>query len=274
MFGEGVLVILSNYRRPQNLPACIAAWRGQSVLPAKIVVVDNSPVKDFGNKEPPLGWFNGTQPREIYPDMEFLGAHDVWRFTTNSGCPCKLAPAMLLYGHRYVLFADDDLLPGSRAIEHAMEAATALQDRFSTLGFINRRFRMDLPPGERYSGRCTVAASDRPMPCDLTCQVHLVRADMVHCAVVLRNNLLARSRDNPDIPALVGIHDDFLLCMGVQRATSWPSYVLPASDDSERWLVRTRLDEQGSAVWRRPDHFAERERMVELSLAAGWRSLA
>jgi hypothetical protein len=252
---SGTLVVLTNYRRPVNVPLCLQAWRNQTAKPAKIVLVDNSP---------------GEGP-ETYPS--FSGADDVWRFRENLGPPCRFAPALALFGYRYVLFADDDFLPGKRAMEFLLETAAKVEDRFATIGQQGRNFRLGLPgqrydSGQRYDWRSKPVRNDSgPVSCDITCNAHLVRADLLHHLLTFRLDLLAHAEDAKH---LVAVHDDFLLCLGIQMGTAWPSLVVPVEKDPEQRLLKESLSEQGVAVWKRPEHFAERSRMVDLALAVGW----
>lgn len=223
---------------------------------------------------------------------------DVWRWAENSGCPCHLAPALMLYGHRYVLFADDDFLPGTRAVENLLECAERVDDRFATIGQVGRRLSLthrEVPcnPANPNQFKLEVAAvydrrDVRRQPgemtkVDLTCRSSLVRADTVLNVPMFRYNLLMTTRAGnlkgfsvEEVERLVGVHDDFLKCVAIQLKSNGqlPSYVIPATDDPERNLIARELPNGHESVWRRPGHYAERDRWAQLALACGWRSQA
>ena len=268
-----VLVILTNYSRPQNMSRVIASWRDQTV-PCKIVVVDNTFVGDKEKKlRPDEERCGGIIVPEKYPYW-MLGAtrqaDDVWRWTENSGCPCWLAPAVMLYGHRYVLRADDDFLPGRRAVEYLLDTARTLKDEFTTIGQIGRRAESGATAYVYHRGN--VPRETYAVRTDLTCRVSFMRAEVPMMALAWRN-LLLKEHPSEETSRLVGVHDDFLLCCGAQRMTGWPSYVIARTDDPETELVKTEIPNGPEACYKRPNHYAERETMVALSVRAGWRSL-
>lgn len=256
MYGNGVLVVLNHYNRPQNMPQLISAWKSQSVRPSSLVVVDNT----IGECQP------------AYPNPIFAGADDVWRWKINAGCAAHFAPALTLHGHKYVLFADDDVLPGRRAVEYLLETASFLQDRFATIGQEGRNFLLDQPAGKRYSGRSCPVRSTVPIKTHITCQAHLVRADSMVGVLHFRQALLDAYREEAD--RLCKTHDDFLLCLGAQSVSHYPCYVNPVESEPSQCLIASRVGASDTtAVYRRPTHFAERARMVDMSLEIGWRPL-
>lgn len=256
---ERVLLVISNYKRPTNIPLCLKAWKDQSVVPY-IVVVDNSPCP------------TDEQLPERYPNPIFEGADDVWRWTLNLGCPARFAPALCLYKHRYCIFADDDLIPGPRAIEHCLLVASSLGDRFSTLGQIGRLIDTHRPEGKRYvSGNCpTDPLSLRE--CDITCRCYMVQTRLLHHMLTFRRYLYDTIVTDDD-SKLLDIHDDILMSLGLQWSTGHNSYVIPKAPNPEYHLIARNLDEGTSAVWKRPTHFVERNRMVDVCLMAGWSPL-
>jgi hypothetical protein len=246
-----VLLILNNYRRPQNFPRIIEAWKQQTV-PPRIVVVDNSPA-DSGP----------------YPSPLFAGADDVWRFADNAGCSSHFAPAFIVNeSFEFVLFADDDLLPGKGAIEYAVNCADKVGCCFSTIGQCARKFELENAPGGKYNPRLGPLPSDKYMVrCDTTCRVHLVRYDLLHHILAFKHKLL--SMFNKRARAVVGLHDDLLMSLGIQLGTGYSSYILPVTEPENR-LIKTDLDDD-VALWRRPNHRAERCDFVDMAIAAGWR---
>ena len=256
--GDGVLVVLNNYARPQNMSRIIDAWKGQTAKPARLVVVDNTQFGDYVCGE--------QYPRDI-----LHGSDDVWKWQDNCGCFAHLAPALVLTGYKYILLADDDVVPGLRAIEHLLRTAKFLDDAFATLGQEGRLFLLDQPPGKRYSGRsCPVRSTTESVKTHITCQAHLVRADLVHGVLQLRTALINRFGD--EAVQLCKVHDDFLLSLGTQCISPYPSYVIPRTRDAADELIAERPGcSDSTSVYKRPTHFAERARMVDMCLEVGWR---
>lgn len=251
---DNVLVVLTNYSRPQNMGKVIQAWRNQTHIAKHIVIADNAPV------------FNTTSI--------FNGADDIWMWERNSGCPCHFYPALSYtpFDYPYIIFADDDLLPGDSAIEVLLNNAYALDNKFSTIGQIGRTFLLDQPQGKRYSGRNMAARKVfSPVETHLTCRAHMIRTEYLPHVLSFRNRLSLHSREGN---RLAQIHDDFLLCMGIQIATKYPSYLTPIDRNIEisSALIRHDLDDN-KAVWRKPGHWEDRNRMVDLSLELGWKPI-
>lgn len=360
MSGQDVLVVLMNYARPQNMPRVVSAWKNQSEKPGRLIVVDNSPSN-------PSEYTVGG--KEGYPGWQFDGADDVWRFTDDLGCFGRLAPALVTPGYGYTLFADDDLLPGPKALEGLLHWAGELRGDFATLGQLGRRIDFAAPAGKRYVTRNWPRDTSGPVQVDLTCRVHLCQSHLLPDAVRFRSELLrgaARrnesreydslaikserrsgkvvcpgcdgtgrishqwakeawlqdggtgqrklsgggigyvywTKDGREIPfmavngpcgvcggekvvvnpprlpsspqedlaavqKMLTVHDDILLAVSSQECNGPPSYVIPVGDP-ERELIAVDLDD-GKGLWRRPGHFAERNAVVDLCVAAGWK---
>ena len=265
-----VLVVLTCYSRPQNMPQVIDAWNRQTV-PVNVIVVDNrkwTPI-DFETYQ------GDTESIEEYPCSQLSGNGydaplDVWRWMENSGCPCWLAPAIMLgHKYKYIVRADDDLLPGKRAVEHLLKTAYVCDDDFSTIGQVGRRFTED--KYNRSNVKQWPFCDSKMTRVDLTCRALMVKSrDVIH-AFDFRQQLL--DTGEPDAAKLVDVHDDFLICMGVQLATEHPSYITSYTDDDETQLVKTDIPNGPESCYKRPGHYEERQRMVELSRMVGWRSL-
>lgn len=245
------------------MPQVIRAWREQTVQPGRIVVMDNSPPDKTGGGD---RFISGEQ----YPNPQFRGADDVWRSTMNLGCPCHFYPALALFDFKYVMFADDDFLPGPGALSNLLGAAKALEDRFVTIGEVGRDFLLGNAVGRRYSGRNQPAVKEGGIvPVHLTCRSHLVRSDLLYHFIPFRQRLVEmygfEGRD------LASVHDDFLMCMGIQLAIGFRSYLVGKTVDPMNRLFMRELDTEGDGLWKRPNHFAERNKMVDMSLGVGWK---
>ncbi len=247
-----VLVVLTCYSRPQNLERLVGAWKEQSIS-TDVVVVDN----------------RKAMKEQTYYIPE--GAKDTWRMTENLGCPCRFYPALALYQYKYAVMADDDLEPGPLAVGNFVGTAIELNDEFSTLGQVGRVIRVREPVGARYSGRtCPTRSSTKPVPVDLTCRVHMIKTADVPHVFTFRANLLAKGGD---ANRLCGIHEDMLQSFGIQTGTGYPSYLV-ANVGPNSEPMRTELDTGKDGLWKRPDHFKERNRMVDLCMDAGWSPIA
>ncbi len=250
---DGVLLVLINYTRPHNMSTVLKAWREQTVLPT-IVVVDNSPIQESKFE---LTSFLADNSGEQYPKPALQDADDVWRISKNLGCSCRFYPALALHHHKYVLFADDDHLPGKRAVEYLLFTAEVLKDRFTSIGQMGRDFR-DTTPYYLYK---SVMKSCNPVQCDMVYRSQFFRQDLVHHIFPLRSMLADKVN--------VDIHDDLLLNLGLQMGTGFPTYVTAAEKSQDDMVVATNLDQTG-AVCSRPEHLKERNRFVEEARNCGW----
>ncbi len=264
-----VLVILTNWKRPQNMPVVIDAWREQSLAPAAVVVVDNSPAATVVHEY--LGELEGPWMREGYPNVRFEGVDDVWRMKTNIGPLCRLWPALAMAPqYDYALFADDDFLPGREGLLAAVQAAKFVNDKFATIGQEGRTFltpqenRQLNSPGWCYKFGNTPRLADGPQIVDCTVRCHLVLATHLPRVLRFREKLPAE---------LCESHDDLTMCLGLQVDPGYPSYILPASS-LERQLIKENLPgcNGPESCWKRPDHLTQRSQFINLAYGAGWRS--
>lgn len=269
--GSGILVVITNYSRPQNLPSVIQAWREQTVT-SKIVVVDNSPPPkpgvEFVTAEP--------YPNKLFQGVEHKNgrADDVWRMGTNFGCPCHFYPALAEYKFRYVMFVDDDFIPGSKALAKLLGFAEASGGRFASIGQFDaaRNFLLSMQPGKRYSGRSVPHCSPNSwVKAHITCRGHLVRQDLLYHAIPFRNKLVEKFGGEAE--NLCNIHDDFLMCLGIQMGTGFCSWMGGKPEDQDERLYKVNLDTPNdkTSLWKRPTHFQERSRLVDMALEIGWK---
>jgi hypothetical protein len=247
------MVVLLNYARPQNMPALIKAWKEQSNPPRRVVVVDNSPKNT-------TSW---RTPFDIQPD-------DVWKVGQNHGCPIRWAPALFYLDVRYVLFPDDDFIPGNKALEHLLDTAALLKGEFAVLGESGRTMSLEAPPGRRYKYGDSTRSMVAPVPCHTTVRCYLTRCQDLVDALVFRTRLL-NLVCKPDDLFLLGIHDDLIANVGIQHLTRWHSYMVPISDDPEKKVIKVEIPTGQESLHRRnPNHLRDRNRMVDLCLEAGW----
>ena len=254
-----VLVMLTNWKRPGNLVPIARAMRAQSV-PVKIVVADNHPPVLAGADDP------FALPAEV-ADL----ADDVWRWTTNAGPPCRFAPALMRHDCKYTLFYDDDMVPGPRAVEHLLRTADQLDGQFATIGEIGRRFHGDAGSGELSYVSRNIRCRAHPVAVDMTCRAHFVRSSTIIGAIHLKWAMLsiAHFSSTPNkVAEAVAIHDDILLCLGIQRDLGCPSYLIPQPTSSNT-LKQSQLPSPW-AVGARTEHITQRTSLIWWAEMAGW----
>lgn len=257
---QQVLVVLSHFRRPENLWPILKAVMGQTVKPTKIAIVDNSGMIDT----PSL------------PPDSLRHRVEVWSFPDPGGPTARWIPALMELDCRYTLFLDDDLLPGPRAIEHCLATAATLGDRFSTIGQIGRM--LTGPEGAEYVKRNVGLWDGKPRPVDMTCRGHFVKTSVVRTALFFREALQVLAKGSPEEISnkAATVHDDLFLSLGRQwpsGATATPCYLLPQAPPE--FMIRMKdLPDGGVGVSKRPEHRDERNKIVRACKSIGWESLA
>lgn len=243
-------VIVSNWRRPDNVVRILEALRNQTAPFDRIIVVDN-------------GRENGT----AVPVEARDGVH-YWDFPDMGiGPPCRFLPALLDRNCLYTLFIDDDMLPGPGMHKHLQETADSLHGKFATIGEIGRIYGQS-ELGYEYR-RMDVRRSSSPVKVDLTCRAHFVSTrDVIH-ALTLRNRVddaFINGRGADDLFR----HDDILLCCGIQLATNEASYLTPKTEP-DKSIEMLKLPEP-HAMWHRPKHMETRSRLIRRAAHLGWNS--
>lgn len=235
------------------MPAVFSAWNEQS-LTHDTVLFDNAPLKKS------LACFVDVLPLDL----------NIWRVPGNLGCAGHLAPAYALaYLYEYIVFADDDFVPGPSALWKLVGEADALKkEGFATLGYYGRKFVTDHGRGRDHTYGYRYGNAP-PGKVDLTIRGHLVQAQNLHHVLAFRQKMVTAAP--ADGRRLTSIHDDMLLCLGIQAMTSRPSYVLKM--EGEQRLIARDLDQSG-AVYKRPEHLEERNEFIDLAEWCGWKSLA
>lgn len=242
------LAVITNYLRPENVSQIIGILKAQ---PCDIVLADNSPDKG-----------------PLRPGFEAGAVRDVFRWQINSGPPCRFAPALMLPEYKYVLFIDDDLLPGERCIELCEQAAKDLADRFATIGEMGRRF-LPTQDGIAYDPTNITGRDKRIRVVDATVRMHFCVRKWVSHAIRMRDALIGR------VSADALWHDDLLLCQGIQAAEKVPSYVL------RRWGAEGSLIEKNMPMYQerfqamseKSSHVPTRTELLRSMQKLGWKSL-
>ena len=251
---ERTTVILTNWKRPHNLPKIIAAFKGQTVMPAEMILVDNHPE---GEPEFALS-------EELCSDAYGREFTDVYRFETNAGPCCRFAGASFVTTE-FVLFFDDDMIPGPEAIEAYQQQADDLNGEFATLSDVGRIYRGGADKGYTIRrGNCG-RREDGPAKVDMTCRAHLVRSEYV--AVAIRDRIRA-AMDGGTVQMLR--HDDIFLSQGIQLETGWPSYMSQnVGHDAKLRHKDLPAPHSGSGL---PKHDQSRNDLVNWYGGKGWTS--
>lgn len=246
---DRVLAIVTNYKRPENVPLVCESLRAQT-HPVTLVVVDNSP-----------------GPSRLRFTAAAQTPNDIWRFKANAGPPCRFAPAWMRHDHDYVLFVDDDMTLRPTAVEYLRGAADRLCGGFATLGQIGRIYGGE--PGKWEYVRQNVPRRQRVVPVDLTCRLHFVRMDLMHHVLAFKWRVLDTF---PEMSKHVGREDDMLLCQGIQWACRVPSYLVPRVMTVPRTrLIRKELPPGPHSQNGQADHVTNRTELANAAHAVGWR---
>lgn len=159
------------------------------------------------------------------------------------------------YDHEFTYFADDDMLPGSRCIEHFLDSRPS---EFGVLGQIGRRLNAD----GSYSRR-GVMRTDQLEQVDFLIRGYFVPTVRLDCVNRLRWQL--------NLQRAPSVEDDMLLSVAMDMIHGLSSFVSPADADLESQQNRIELKAR-HALAKRPDHFDRRVAFLELAKDAGWRS--
>lgn len=262
-----VLVILTCYSRPHNMPHVIDAWNRQTVN-CNVIAVDNRPKPDTVDRAQ-IDREGTGHSLEDYPDYNLLGVSDVWRWTDNCGCPCWLAPAaMLSHKYKYIVRADDDFLPGTKAVEWMLRTASRVNDLFAAIGEAGRTLN-----DGKYKYGDSPRDSKIPLRVDNAVRGCMVLASSIPVILTWRNFLAGFE---PKSAHLLDVHDDLLTSTALQceigGERGYPTYVTPISDDREHLLINTEMPSSGG-VHQKPNWVAERQAFIDLAVRNGWRSL-
>jgi hypothetical protein len=237
LHGHQVEAVVINWRRPDNVAEVVRALKAQT-LPCTVTVCDCHDEPEF------------RLPRAALPYIDRL-----YRWRHNLGSFNRWVP-LGAYDHRYTFFVDDDMVPGSRCVEHFWSQAEELRT-FGALGQI---------------GRIVAANGDyradnvRRGPGFTEVDV-LVRAFFVptHCLTYV-----------PQMRAMLGLshdpEDDILLAVALSVQGGLASYLTPADPDPET-LVNSRELPSPHARSARSGHSQARSGLLRDAIELGWRPI-
>ena len=234
-----VEVVLINWKRPENVAAIVEAMIAQTV-PCTLTVCDCHPSPEFALS------------------CETLSKVDrVYRWTHNLGAYSRYVP-MAAFDHPYTYLPDDDILPGSRCLEHFLDHAR--WDEFGVLGQDGRRLKSD---GIYRTAR--VERTRRFEEVDLVVRAYFVKTkNLAHVASL---------RWDMGLQGTTDAEDDILLAAAMRLKASLGSYLTPKSGDEETSVMKERLPSP-HALSDRADHLQRRTDLLGRLGQMGWQSYA
>ena len=235
-----ITAIITTYRRPYTLLRLIEAVRGQSVPPRLLWAWANEPSPGFSVA------LSAARLDRVVTCSENAYFHG--RFAL-----ALLAPT------EYVAIFDDDSIPGPDWFENCLATMARTPGILGTAG-------LELH-GQGYANR-TMHGWQRPSD-------ETVEVDLVGQAWFLRTEWVRHLFAAPAVTGTNG--EDIELAARAWRLAGVRSYCPPhPKGDQRRWGSTRGLElglDQAAASVTRPNHLAERERIVRQEISAGWRPL-
>lgn len=232
-----VLSVIQNWRRPENVSLIASAVLDQTVK-THLVLVDCASGTEWG----------------LSPDIKGKADTIIEVCGSNLGPCSRFIPPLLMCNFDCVMWYVDDHVPGREFCEFMLQKADELHWRFATLGQEGRA----VSGGGLARSRVRSGCAD----CIVTSELALIKN--VSHAIAFRDDLV---RENPNVSTF---EDDLILCMGIQRATGYPSIVATAPSPGKCWNTR-RLDAP-HALCARPNHRELRNEFVRTAIDCGWES--
>lgn len=226
-------VILTNWKRPFNLPAIADAFRSQTCPPKALFVVDSH---------------LESEPQDRMTLETASRFDEVYRVPDNG--PSSRFAGGVFVDTKYILFFDDDLLPGKSLVESIERQAAELNDEFATIGGVGRWVRR----GNIRKGNIRTSTT-KPVPVDITCRAHLILSE--HLSHAIHERIVA-TKSGLSISELR--NDDLFLSLGIQKWTGHPSYL--QSRKSPTQAVRRKNLPAPFACGRNSDHKRSRNQLV------------
>ncbi len=234
---DNITVILTAYRRPASLARQVEAIRRQT-----------APVREV--------WAWANEPDQtMMNELERAQLDRVVVSSKNAFVHARFSLA-LLAPTEFVAIFDDDTIPGEQWLENCLET---FEKTPGILGSAGVRLH-----DETYSSRSIHgwhAPSDQP-----------VEVDLVGHAWFLKTSWVPHLFSAPPLTGTNG--EDIELCARALRNAGIRSYCPPhPPGNRRRWgsLDGLELGSDQLALSRRPNHLAERDRIVKAEIDAGWK---
>jgi hypothetical protein len=235
--GHQVEAVVINWKRPDNVAKIVRTLKRQT-MPCTVTVCDCHDSEEF------------SLPSRAMPYID-----RIYRWRHNFGSYNRFVP-LGAYDHKYTFFIDDDLLPGTRCVEHFWQQAEQLS-AFGALGQVGRIVAAD---GE-------YRTQDIPRGPGFTEVDILVRALFVptECLIYM-----------PQIRAMLGEsgdpEDDILLAVGLAMQAGLGCYLTPFDPDPETLVNKFELASP-HARHARPTHRPNRSRLLRSAVGLGWQPI-
>jgi hypothetical protein len=235
-----VEAVVINWKRPGNVERIVDALRAQST-PCTVTVCDTH-----------------LDDQYTLSPSTLSDADRVYRWGHNTGPYSRFVP-LAAYDHEYTFFLDDDMLPGTRCVEHFVDTADSLPG-FGSIGQMGRI----IPSDGVYTAR-DVGRMPRPREIDVLVRGFFVRTRNLHHIAQLRWLMNYMAEQVPE--------DDMLLCVAMRLCAGLRNYLTPTDPDPETLMNRTELPDP-HALHRRPDHIQRRIDFMLAARAIGWLSVS
>ncbi|ADP84974.1 glycosyltransferase family 2 protein [Pseudofrankia inefficax] len=235
-----VEAVVINWKRPGNVERIVDALQAQSV-PCTVTVCDTHIDDQYTLSQATLS-----------------SADRVYRWGHNTGPYSRFVP-LAAYDHEYTFFVDDDMLPGTRCVEHFVNTAESLPG-FGSIGQMGRI----VPPDGVYTAR-NVGRLPKAREIDILVRGFFVRTRNLHHIAQLRWLMNYMAEQVPE--------DDMLLCVAMRLCAGLRNYLTPNDPDPETLMNRSELPDP-HALHRRPDHIQRRIDFMLAARAIGWLSVS
>ena len=240
-----ITTIITAYRRPHALQPLIDAVRGQSV-PSSVN----------------WAWAN-EPPDELSARLRSARLDRVVTCSQNAYFHCRFALA-LLAPTEYVAIFDDDSIPGCDWFANCLETMAHTPGILGTAGLVLHDLGYGCPNYANRTMHGWQRPSDQAVEVDLVGQAWFLRTEWVRYLFAER-------------PVTGTNGEDIELAARAWRLARIRSFCPPhPAGNRSRWGstrgMELGVDQVASSITR-PNHLAERERIVEAEIAAGWRPL-
>ena len=231
-----VETVVINWKRPGNVERIVESLRAQTTA-CTVTVCDTH-----------------LDGRFALSTATLDGADRVYSWGHNTGPYSRFVP-LAAYDHEYTFFIDDDMVPGTRCVEHLVQTAESLPG-FGSIGQMGRI----IPSNGVYKAR-NVGRLAHAREIDILVRGFFVRTRNLHHIPQLRWLMNYTEEQVPE--------DDMLLCVAMRLCAGLRNYLTPLDPDPETLMNRLELPDP-HALHRRPDHI---QRRIDFMLAAksiGW----